>query len=92
MANTYSWRILGVDSNTNHQGHDDVVYAVQYRVDILVDGIPSASHADRVGITFSDESFVPRNEVSDDLLVTWVKNEIGIDAENAIYATLSSMV
>lgn len=92
MKIEYLWRILNVES---YSDKEDFIYAAEWELTGLkFEELPSqndpnvlitvmtktASICDRIGFSYNpNTTFIPRNEISDELMVEWVENELGFE-------------
>ena len=75
---TYNWQIVQMDRLTS----DGFVITVHYNVS-AVDGNYSASTYGTCGYTQESESFVPYNDLTQEVVVGWVQTSLGKDTVEA---------
>ena len=75
---TYNWQIIQMDRLTS----DGFVITVHYNVS-AVDGNYSASTYGTCGYTQESESFVPYNDLTQEVVVGWVQTSLGKDTVEA---------
>ena len=78
MATTYNWSIVQMDRLTS----DGFVVTVHYNVS-AVDGDYSASTYGTCGYTQESESFVPYDDLTQEVVVGWVQTSLGKDTVEA---------
>jgi len=71
---TYNWQIVQMDRLTA----DGFVVTVHYNVS-ATDGDYSASTYGTCGYTQESESFVPYNQLTEEMVVGWVQTSLGKD-------------
>ena len=85
MANTYTWSILRIDNyqtltDTTGAVFYDVIYAIQWQI-TGDDGQGNQAWVyDSLGLNIDlTQPFIPRNEMTDDIAISWVQAVLGAD-------------
>ena len=88
---TYTWAVTALYTETI-DGHQDYVVIANYNV-TGVDGEYSASLSNIA--RFSTESvspFVPYAELTEDIVIGWIQQELGEDGVNNLYACIQGQI
>lgn len=72
MSTTYTWKIAQLERETA----DGYVFTVHYTVDAS-DGTYSAGAYGSLGLERPESELVPFSELTEDLVVSWVKEKFG---------------
>lgn len=72
MAVTYDWIVERMDAYPTHEGKEDVVFTVYWRVNGVEDGY-TATRYGSVGVTYKAENpFTPYAELTKEKVIGWV--------------------
>lgn len=79
MAVTYLWAVNGMSCYPEHEGHEDVVFNVQWCCNALEDGIGTATYGSTDVTLKPDQPFTPYDNLTIEQVIGWVKEELGSD-------------
>ena len=92
MAIVNKWTIGQMDCYPTEDGEVDVVFCAHWRVE-GTDGTYIGSVYGSQGITLdADEPFVPFNELTEELVVGWVKKAMGEEQVASIEANIAQQI
>jgi len=92
MATTYNWTISAMDCVPQEDGHTDVVVTAHWTVS-ATDGTYNASVYGTQSFTFdSTKSFTPYADLTQEQVVGWVQEGMGIDAVTALQENLDTQI
>lgn len=106
MSNIYSWEVSSLDCVPSLDGLNNVISAVHWRINaVSTQGITTEVNGQSITtpytatiygvqqLTLGDKSqFIPYDSVTKDLVISWVKDAIGIDQVTALYAALDKQI
>lgn len=96
--NIYNWQILRVDNYptlTDSTGtvFYDIIYAIQWQVTGTAPNGSTAWVYDSMGLTIDlSSSLIPRNELSEDNVLEWVRANLGETKIASLYSQLDEML
>ena len=92
MAVTYNWVIEQMDAYPEKEGRSDVVFNVHWRVNAN-DGNYNATGYGTVGVQLDPASeFIPYANLTQDEVVGWVKEALGVEQVTQIETGLSGQI
>jgi hypothetical protein len=90
--NTYQWNIAALNCKPQEEGNTDVVVTAHWTVS-ATDGTYTSSSYGTQSFTFdSTKSFTPFADLTQDQVVGWVQEEMGIDAVTALKESLDKQI
>jgi hypothetical protein len=97
MANTYRWRVTGVETYSSHDigggALEDAIYALEWELVATDAALNQAWIRDRVGITITPSAeYTARSQVDDGMLLGWAQAELGADGMAAVEARADAML
>lgn len=92
MPNTYTWTATNLIGYPQKEGHTDVITTVFYTV-IATDGTHTAS-IQSIQQTPLDPlvPFIPYPDLTNDIVIGWVQDNLGPDGVASIYANLNAQI
>jgi hypothetical protein len=88
MATTYTWRIANLERHTA----DGIVFTAHYTVDAS-NGTYNSGAYGSVGLEQPDpENVIPYAELTEEIVVGWVKEKLGDEAVTNVEAALQSQL
>ena len=92
MAIVYEWVIEQMEAYPEHNGFEDVVFNVHWRVNAS-DGVYVSSSYGSVGIAIQDDSsFTPYSSLIKDQVVDWVKENMGLERVSQLESALAGEI
>lgn len=92
MTTTYQWTISALDCKPQEDGKTDVVVTAHWRVD-ATDGTYNAGVYGTQTFTLTGEgTFTPFEDLTEDQVVGWVQESMGIDAVTALQENLDKQI
>lgn len=90
--NTYLWSISALDCKPEEDGYKDCVITAHWRVD-ATDGIYTAGVYGTQSFSLNTEGdFTPFEDLTQEQVVTWVQESMGIDAVTALQENLDKQI
>lgn len=90
--NTYNWTISALDCKPQEDGLTDVVVTAHWRVD-ATDGTYNAGVYGTQSFTLNTEgNFTPFADLTQDQVVGWVQENMGVDAVTALQENLDKQI
>ena len=93
MSNTYTWTVTNLTGYPVFDGQTDVV-TTAYCTVVADDGRGHTASIQVIQPTplDSERPFVPYADLTNDIVVEWVQDELGIEGVNSIYASLDGEI
>jgi uncharacterized lipoprotein YmbA len=92
MTTTYQWTIQAMDCVPQEDGHTDVVVTAHWIVN-ATDGTYNASVYGTQSFTYdATKAFTPYEDLTQDQVVGWVQEGMGIDAVTALQENLDQQI
>jgi hypothetical protein len=92
MATTYNWNIQAMDCVPQEDGKTDVVVTAHWTVS-ATDGTYNAGAYGTQSFTYdAEKSFTPYADLTQDQVVAWVQESMGIDAVTALQENLDTQI
>ena len=93
MSNTYTWTATNLIGYPQYEGHTDVVTTVFYTV-TADDGAGHTASTTNVEIVPlpKDLPFIPYKDLTNDIVIGWVKDVIGTDGVTSIQLSLNAQI
>lgn len=107
IMNTYNWKVTNMDCYPSAEGQSNVVHKVYYYVEAFSSETHEVENADGTKNTipyqatlcgeqefiYSDKKpYTPYNELSNDVVIGWVKSALGDAEVNALLLKLDTMI
>lgn len=87
----FTWVVTQLYTETI-DGQQDYVVVANYTVN-GIDGIYSAEYSNLINFTTDQVSpFIPYNELTNDIVASWIQQELGQDGVNAIYNNIQAQI
>jgi hypothetical protein len=86
-AVTYTWRVANLERETS----DGYVFTVHYTVD-AADGTYTAGAYGSAGLERAEGEMVPYSSLTEEQVVSWVKDKLGAEAVTNVEAALLSQL
>lgn len=105
--NTYNWQVTNMDCYPSNEGQTDVVYKVYYYVEAFSSETHEVDNADGTKntipyqattcgeqtFTYSGKTpYTPYSDLTNDVVIGWVKNALGDAEVNALLLKLDTMI
>ena len=92
MANIYTWTVDSMLNYPSYAGQTDVVTTVNW-ICVGTDGTYSGRLAGATGITYNPaDPFIPYSNLTNDIVIGWVKETLGIDGVASIQADIDGQI
>ena len=92
MANTYKWVISQLECYPQHEGHNDVVFTVNWRRQ-ATDGLHNADIYGSQPVTLDAEApFTPYADLTFDQVVGWLESALGAETLAAQIVMLDQQI
>ena len=98
MSNTYTWQILRIDNyqtltDSTGKVFYDVIYAIQWQITGDDGQGNQAWIYDSLGLNIDlTQPFIPRNEMTDEIAISWVQAELGADKITDLQSQIDQML
>ena len=95
MANiTKTWSIVSMAARPSVDGMQDVLSVVDWKLVVSADTGEQVEHSgsSRLGLPTADGIFVDYNTLTEEQVVEWVKEAVGLRVVEKLEATLTSML
>ena len=99
MATTCNWNCKTVDVHPTVKNHTDVVYNVYWKVIGVSDQLDSQGKPYRYAISNTQlvslnnqNEFIPFNDLTNEILVSWTKEAIGEEQVTSIEASIQQAI
>ena len=99
MATTYNWNCKTVDVHPQEAGETDVVYNVHWRVTGVSDELDpegNAYQSTNIGTQTvpldSESEFIPFEDLTNEIVVSWTKNAMGEEQVTSIQANIQNTI
>lgn len=92
---TYTWRLCGLTTEPSYDGLEDFVNRAQWQLTATNDTtLHSAwtAHTWQSLVHGPAQPYVPRNELTDDLVLGWIQTALGDDYITTLKAELTSQI
>lgn len=105
--NTYNWQVTNMDCYTNIDGESDVVFKAYYYVEAFSSETHEVENADGSKNTIPYQAttcgeqqftytkgaaFTPFSQLTNEIVVEWIKNALGDAEVNALLLKLDTMI
>jgi len=88
MEVIYNWNFNPLESYPTSSGQTDVVFKIHWQVDATTGSYIAHSVGTQI-ISYNSESvFVPFNELTKEIVYSWVTSSMGIETYNSVTASL----
>lgn len=87
MTTTFTWRVANLERETS----DGYVFTVHYTVDAKDDTYSAGAYGS-VGLDRPESGMIPFSELSEELVVSWVKEKFGSEKVAEIEAALQAQL
>lgn len=92
MATTYNWNIQALDCVPQEDGKTDVVVTAHWTVS-AIDGTYNSSAYGTQSFTYNaSKAFIPYADLTQDEVVAWVQDGMGIDGVTALQENLNKQI
>jgi hypothetical protein len=93
MSNTYTWTATALIGYPQYEGQTDVITTVFYTVS-ADDGAGHTAFTQNVQSTPLDPlvPFIPYPDLTNDIVIGWVQDDLGADGVASIYANLDAQI
>lgn len=87
MSTTFTWRIANLERETS----DGYVFTAHYTVD-AADGTYRAGAYGLIGLERPEGQLVPYSDLTEDQVISWVKNKLGVETVTNVEAALKAQL
>jgi hypothetical protein len=93
MPNTYTWTATNLIGYPQYEGQTDVITTVFYTV-TADDGVGHTASIQSIEQTPLDPlvPFIPYPDLTNDIVIGWVQNDLGANGVTNIYANLDAQI
>ena len=92
MAVVYDWVIEQMEAYPEHNGFENVVFNVHWRVNASEDQHVASSYGS-IGIAIQDDSsFTPYESLTKEIVVDWVKENMGLERVSQLESALAGEI
>lgn len=92
MAISYKWSVMHMDVYPTHERFENVVYAVRWNLE-GVDKTQSATVSGLHRVEFDSTAvFTPYNNLTQEQVIGWVKNIIGVEGVAELEARVAAQI
>jgi hypothetical protein len=98
MSYTYEWQFNPLESYPTVEGQVDVVFKVHWQCYASTGSLETNDYYSdfETGVTYvtyeSGSTFIPFNELTREIVYSWVENAMGIDEVNSIQQSLENRI
>jgi hypothetical protein len=92
---TYTWRICGVVTEPSKDGSEDFVSSIQWQVIATDNETQHSAWTAHIWQSLTHDpaqSYVPRHQLTDDLIASWIKKILGDNKVAAMEAEVASRI
>lgn len=92
MVISYKWSVMHMDVYPTYEGFENVVYAVRWNLE-GVDKTQSATVSGLHRVEFDSTAvFTPYNNLTQEQVIGWVKNIIGVESVAELEARIAAQI
>lgn len=98
MSYTYNWQFNPLESYPTSEGQTDVVFLVHWQCYISTGSVENGNYYSdsTIGtapVTYeSGSTFIPFNELTKDIVYSWVENSLGVEQMESIQQNLAQRI